>query len=166
MSNKYAPIESVKPVAISVIVPIDNTEKYLEGNLQSVQQQSFDNWELILVDNGSTDSSLRIVQSFAQSDERISVIPFKKKQNSKEEALKSQPILQYKMPKANTLLSSIVAIYTIQIFGKALRPFRTSCSILLTIYLAIFQLPLKNYYRGLQDMHMLSLDKEIALIGF
>ncbi len=87
MSNKYAPIESVKPVAISVIVPIDNTEKYLEGNLQSVQQQSFDNWELILVDNGSTDSSLRIVQSFAQSDERISVIPFKKKQNSKEEAV-------------------------------------------------------------------------------
>ena len=54
--------------------PIFNAELYLEGAIKSVIQQSLKDWELILVDDGSTDNSLDIARSFAQKDTRIRVI--------------------------------------------------------------------------------------------
>ena len=66
-----------KTVAVSVIVPIYNAEKSLEKSLQSVLDQSFADWEMILVDAASSDSSLQIAQSFAERDSRIQVISLK-----------------------------------------------------------------------------------------
>ncbi len=59
---------------ISVIVPIHNTEKYLKRCLDSVLAQTYQDYELILVDNGSTDASPLLCDRYAESDDRIAVI--------------------------------------------------------------------------------------------
>lgn len=59
---------------ISVIVPIYNAEQYLETCLKSIIAQSFINLEIILVDDGSTDQSLKICTTYADRDSRITVV--------------------------------------------------------------------------------------------
>ena len=62
---------SVSPL-ISVIVPVYNVEGYLEECIQSVLDQTYPNWELILVDDGSTDRSGEICDQYREKDRRIS----------------------------------------------------------------------------------------------
>jgi len=59
---------------ISVVVPIYNAGKYLRRCLNSITNQSYRNLEIILVNDGSTDNSLKICHEFAEKDERIQVI--------------------------------------------------------------------------------------------
>lgn len=59
---------------VSVIVPVYNTECYLPACIKSIQGQSYDDWELILVDDGSTDTSMEICRKFADKDDRILVL--------------------------------------------------------------------------------------------
>ncbi len=59
---------------VSVIVPLYNTEKYAEACVRSVQCQTCRDWELIIVDDGSTDRSLEICRRYAETDERICVL--------------------------------------------------------------------------------------------
>lgn len=59
---------------ISVIIPVYNVEKYLGECLGSVAGQTFTDYELILVDDGSTDSSPAIMQRYALSDVRIHIV--------------------------------------------------------------------------------------------
>lgn len=59
---------------VSVIVPVYNAEKHLHRCVQSILNQSYENWEAIFVNDGSTDSSLSILQEYSQHDNRIHVI--------------------------------------------------------------------------------------------
>lgn len=59
---------------ISVIVPVYNTEPYLEASLRSLMQQTYRNLEIICVNDGSTDGSLNILKKLQQEDDRIIVI--------------------------------------------------------------------------------------------
>lgn len=59
---------------ISVLVPIYNVEKYLRRCINSVINQDFHEWELILVDDGSPDSSPRICDEYSTKDLRIKVV--------------------------------------------------------------------------------------------
>lgn len=59
---------------ISVIIPVYNVEKYLKACIESVCAQTFRDLEIILVDDGSTDSSGEICDEFAKKDSRIVVI--------------------------------------------------------------------------------------------
>ena len=56
---------------ISIIIPVYNSEKYLAGCLESVLGQTYKELEIIIVDDGSTDSSLSIARSYANTDSHI-----------------------------------------------------------------------------------------------
>lgn len=60
---------------ISIIVPIYNKKKYLRECIDSILSQSFNDFELILIDDGSKDSSWTIIQEYAVHDNRI--VPFR-----------------------------------------------------------------------------------------
>ena len=60
--------------SISVLVPVYNVRKYLEQCIDSIVSQTFQNFELILVDDGSTDGSGDICDHYASSDSRIQAI--------------------------------------------------------------------------------------------
>ncbi len=64
-------IRSMQPSLISIITPFKNTAAYLEDCINSILKQSYTNWELLFVDDHSTDDSYKIVESFAATDSRI-----------------------------------------------------------------------------------------------
>lgn len=59
---------------ISIIVPVYNCEKYISNCINSILEQSFKDFELILVDDGSSDRSFEICESFAKKDNRVRAI--------------------------------------------------------------------------------------------
>lgn len=59
---------------VSVIIPVYNTEKYLEEAINSIQTQSYKNLEIICIDDGSTDNSPLILEKLKAMDNRISII--------------------------------------------------------------------------------------------
>lgn len=65
---------------VSIITPTYNAEKFIRATLESVQNQTYQNWEMILVDDASTDETVKIIQDFAEKDGRIKL--FKLEQNS------------------------------------------------------------------------------------
>ena len=59
---------------ISIIIPVYNTEQYLNECVDSILAQTYENWELFLVDDGSTDKSGEICDDYAKNDTRIKVL--------------------------------------------------------------------------------------------
>lgn len=59
---------------ISVIIPVYNVEKYVVEAVKSIQTQSYKNLEILVIDDGSTDKSLQLVQELALEDQRIKLI--------------------------------------------------------------------------------------------
>ncbi len=64
----------MKTPIISVIIPVYNSERYLRDSLNSLLQQTFEDWEAICVNDGSTDSSGQILQEYAAKDNRFMII--------------------------------------------------------------------------------------------
>lgn len=60
--------------AISVVMPVYNTEKYVSRAIESILNQTFFDFELLIIDNGSTDESGNIIDEYAERDNRIRVI--------------------------------------------------------------------------------------------
>ena len=58
---------------VSIIMSVYNGETYLKEAIESVRNQSFRNWELIVINDCSTDSTAEILADFASKDERIKV---------------------------------------------------------------------------------------------
>ena len=67
-------------VLVSIITPAYNSAKFIAETIQSVQNQTHENWEMIIVDDGSSDETLAIVQAFIDEDKRIQC--YKLEQNS------------------------------------------------------------------------------------
>ena len=61
----------IKSPLISIILPLYNSEKYIKETLASVLNQSYRNWELILVDDASSDKCVAMVQKYVEEDKRI-----------------------------------------------------------------------------------------------
>jgi glycosyltransferase involved in cell wall biosynthesis len=67
-------IAEANPPLVSVVMPSFNHASYIEAAIHSVRQQSYDNWELIIIDDGSTDNSAEILRKLtAENDPRIVV---------------------------------------------------------------------------------------------
>lgn len=58
---------------VSIIIPVYNAEKCIDRCLQSVQRQSYRNFEAIIINDGSTDNSLKLCQEYAKADKRFKV---------------------------------------------------------------------------------------------
>lgn len=59
---------------VSIITPVYNSENYLRTCIESVLEQTYTNWEMILCDDCSTDESIKVVQEYVERDERIKLI--------------------------------------------------------------------------------------------
>ncbi len=81
--------EEILNPKVSVIIPVYNTEKYLFKCLMSVVQQTLKEIEIIIVNDGSTDNSNKIIKNFADNDSRIKVI---KQKNQKQGAARNSGI--------------------------------------------------------------------------
>ena len=66
---------------ISVIVPVYNVEHYLNRCVDSILAQTYSDLEILLVDDGSTDSSGAICDAYARQDARVQVIPHPRQMN-------------------------------------------------------------------------------------
>lgn len=66
----------------SVIIPVYNLEEYISFSVQSVLEQKFSDFELIIVDDRSTDNTFKIVSSFSKSDNRVKVLVNKRLQGA------------------------------------------------------------------------------------
>ena len=59
---------------VSVITPMHNSGRYILDTIESVKNQTYKNWEMIIIDDCSTDNSVELVKKYIQSDERIKLI--------------------------------------------------------------------------------------------
>ena len=59
---------------ISIVIPIYNVEKYLSNCIESITNQSFQNYEMILVNDGSKDSSLEICYKYKKNNNKIKIV--------------------------------------------------------------------------------------------
>ncbi len=69
--NKFFLLTADKLPLVSVIIPCYNSGKYIESTLNSVLNQSYDNIEIVAVDDESSDNSYKIIEAAAQFDKRI-----------------------------------------------------------------------------------------------
>jgi glycosyltransferase involved in cell wall biosynthesis len=60
---------------VSIMMPARNAGRYLANTIASIQKQTYENWELIFVDDGSTDDTLSVIQNIAINEPRIRVFP-------------------------------------------------------------------------------------------
>ncbi|KZX14828.1 putative glycosyltransferase EpsH [Methanobrevibacter filiformis] len=72
--NIVEKLKNKLPPKISVIIPVYNAENYLNKCLDSVINQSLKNFEIICINDGSTDNSLKILKEYANKDKRIKII--------------------------------------------------------------------------------------------
>ncbi|TGV04662.1 glycosyltransferase [Flavivirga rizhaonensis] len=56
---------------VSILIPFKNTEAYIEACLVSILNQTYTNWEVLIIDDSSSDSSFSIVEKFAKNEDRI-----------------------------------------------------------------------------------------------
>src|SRR5688572_6243825 len=70
--------------SLSVILPVYNQEKYIAKTIESILRQSFQDFELLILDDGSTDNSSQIIREYASKDQRI--FPFFEKNRGRCEA--------------------------------------------------------------------------------
>lgn len=59
---------------VSIVTPSWNSEKYIGDTIRSVQTQTYTNWEMIIVDDCSTDSTVQIVEKIAKEDPRVRIL--------------------------------------------------------------------------------------------
>ena len=59
---------------LTIVIPVFNAEKYISQTVESILSQTFRDWQLVIVDDGSTDSTSAICQRYASADPRIKVV--------------------------------------------------------------------------------------------
>ena len=98
---------------LSVVVPVFNTEKFLPNCLDSIKNQQFSDFEVILVDDGSTDKSSSICDKYAEIDDRFTVY------HQKTMVYLQQEIMVFRVPRVIILhLLTATIIFFLSILKK------------------------------------------------
>jgi hypothetical protein len=63
-------------ITVSVVTPIYNRAKFIGRAIESVQRQTFTDWEYVIVDNGSTDNTREVIREYAAKDPRVKLIEY------------------------------------------------------------------------------------------
>ena len=63
---------------VSIVTPIYNSEKFIENTIKTVQRQTYKNWELLLINDCSTDNSILKINKYLDNDKRIKLINLEK----------------------------------------------------------------------------------------
>ena len=71
----HSPGFSSCPPTVSILTPAYNSAKFIRQTLESVLRQTFMDFEMIVIDDGSTDDTRHIVEAYAARDARIRLIP-------------------------------------------------------------------------------------------
>ena len=66
---------------LTVLMPVYNAEKFLDESIGSILNQTYSDFEFIILDDASTDNSLKIIKNYAKKDKRIKVLDNKKIKN-------------------------------------------------------------------------------------
>ena len=66
--------KEIEKEKVSIIVPMYNAEKFIGKTIESVLAQTYQNWEMLIMNDVSTDNSLAIVSLYAKKDERIKIV--------------------------------------------------------------------------------------------
>lgn len=66
--------KEIEKEIVSIIVPMYNAEKFIGKTIESVLAQTYQNWEMLIMNDVSTDNSLAIVSMYAKKDERIKIV--------------------------------------------------------------------------------------------
>lgn len=72
----------IKEELCSMIMPVYNSEKYIAEAIESVIKQTYKNWEIIVVNDASTDDTEKIIKSYREKDKRIKLISLPKNQGA------------------------------------------------------------------------------------
>ena len=67
---------------VSIITPTYNSEKFISATIQSVQNQTYSNWELIIIDDGSNDKTVEIINNTIKSDSRVQLYSLTKNEGT------------------------------------------------------------------------------------
>lgn len=67
---------------VSIVTPVYNAAEYIAQTIKSVQAQTYSNWEMLIVDDCSTDNTIQVVENFCREDERIRLIKHEKNQGA------------------------------------------------------------------------------------
>lgn len=67
----------MKEPLVSIVIPVYNAEKYLNDTIESIQNQTYKNWEAIFVDDCSKDNSCSIIKKYMDQDKRIKLLKMK-----------------------------------------------------------------------------------------
>ena len=60
----------------SIIMPVYNAEKYVNKGIMSIVNQTYNNWELIIIDDGSKDRTLEQIRTLHEQDDRVRYVSF------------------------------------------------------------------------------------------
>ena len=67
---------------LTVLMPVYNAEKFLAESINSILSQTYSNFEFVILDDGSTDNSLKIIKAYAKEDKRIKILVNNKNQKT------------------------------------------------------------------------------------
>lgn len=78
INAKILCMKNMNNLLVSIITPSYNSSKFISQTIDSVLAQTYQNWEMIIVDDASTDNSINIVQEYCKKDSRIKLIKLEK----------------------------------------------------------------------------------------
>ena len=91
MSDTSRELDSLKPL-VTIVTPSYNSEKYIAQTIASVRAQTYPNWEMVIVDDCSTDGTCSVIESFAAQDSRI--ILLKQDKNAGAGAARTRAVME------------------------------------------------------------------------